>query len=162
VRDGDGRRAAWRSSLTLPARPDQLELSDLQVACGPAPIPEDPVLRINPNPAAQVPAADPVGVYFEAYGLRPGEDGLARFTIEYTVRSIDRDQRPWISRLFSRHEKIPTISTTRSDQNVGDLRRQFVTIPAQSLPPGHYRLDVRLRDDIAGVEAHAETRFQKI
>jgi GWxTD domain-containing protein len=162
LRDGSGGRAAWRSPLTVFAPPGQLEMSDLELTCGAPPVPGDPQFRVSPNPGARVAADQPVGVYFEAYGLVPGPDGLARYTIEYTVRSGERDERPWISRVLSRRPSIPALSAMRSDQQRGELRRQFVSIPVQALPPGRYRLEIRLKDEVAQSETRREVRFQRL
>jgi hypothetical protein len=50
----------------------------------------------------------------------------------------------------------------RSDQQRGELRRQFVSIPVQALPPGRYRLEIRLKDEVAQSETRREVRFQRL
>ena len=56
--------------------------------------------------------------------------------------------------------EAPVISSTsREAVQVGTLRRQFVSIPAQSLAPDHYRLEIRVRDLLTGAEAKGATEF---
>jgi hypothetical protein len=77
------------------------------------------------------------------------------------VRSTDRDPRVWLQRLFSPRPRIPEIATRRESENMGPLRRQFVSVPVESLPPGKYRLDITVRDLVAGGEVTAGAPFLK-
>jgi hypothetical protein len=54
------------------------------------------------------------------------------------------------------------VSATRQDEVAGTIRRQFVSVPVQSLPPGHYQLEVRVRDLVAGGASVATTPFVKL
>ncbi len=161
LRDGNGGRAAWRSEVDAPRREPRLEMSDLVVTCGPRPVPGDPRFHVEPNPQSRVAAGLPLDVYFEAYGLKPAADGMAHYSIEYTVRSASRDARPWIARLFSRRSPPPVLSARRSDEQLGELRRQFVSIPIDELPRGRYRLEIRMVDETARTESKRETLFEK-
>lgn len=161
--DGAGpRRGSYRARVAIEPVEPALELSDVVVSCGAPDVAQrggPPVVRIAGNPAARVPGADPLVVYFEAYHLTPGSDGMSRFEFEYTVRSADRDPRLWFQRLLAPRPTLPDISATRREEQVGDLRRQFVTVPVQSLPPGRYRLEIRVRDLNAGTEAARAAEF---
>ena len=42
------------------------------------------------------------------------------------------------------------------------MRRQFVSVPLAGLPPGKYRLDVTVRDLIAGLEVTGGAAFVKV
>jgi len=164
VGDGRGRRGTFRALAELAAGPAEVELSDIVVSCGPpgwsAPAGASSV-RPEPNPGARVAGGDPLTVYFEIYHLSPGEDGRARFQYVYTVRSTARDPRLWIQRLFAPRPSIPEISATRTEENAGPLRRQFVSVPLHALPPGPYRLEIQVRDLISDAEAVRTADFVK-
>ena len=166
VRDKAGRRGVFRDAVELGVAPAALTLSDAVVTCGrpdispPAPG-VAPAVRIEADPAAEVFGSDPLTVYFEMYDLRPDENGTSRFEYEATVRSEDKDPRIWIQRLLQPRPRIPAISATRREEQPGNLRRQFVTIPVAELGEGHYRLDIRVRDLNAGSEAVTRVSFVK-
>jgi hypothetical protein len=164
VRDGNGGRGAFRSETVVwPQRP-LVAVSDLVVSCG-VPYIEagaaGAAVRPEPNPGAVVAPGDPLTAYFEIYHLRAGEDGLSRFEYVYTVRSAARDDRIWLKRLFAPRREPDPIAITRTEQQVGSLRRQFVRAPVQSLPAGRYTLEVRVRDLVAQAEAVTRTEFLK-
>jgi hypothetical protein len=161
VRDRAGRRGVFRTESTVEDGKGRLALSDVVVACG---IPEPAVMthdvRIEPNPEARVGEGDPLSAYFEIYHLTP-RDGQSRFQYVYSVKSAERDRRIWIQRLFAPRSRIPEISASRDIENVGTLRRQFVTVPVQALPAGRYLLEITVRDLVAGDEAKAVAGFVK-
>ena len=102
----------------------------------------------------------PLVAYFEIYHLAPGQGGLARFEYEYTVRSM-RDRRIWIQRALAPRQTPAPIIATREEQQAGDLRRQYLSVPVQALPPGRYTLGVKVRDLVSGAEARRETEFER-
>ncbi len=158
VRDGANGRGVLRRSVELAAPGTALALSDVVLACGP---PQGgAVVRIEPNPAARVVGAGPLAAYFEIYHLRPDGDGLARFEYVYSVRSLARDQRHWVQKLF-----VPAppaaVSVSREEQHLGGLRRQFISVPVTELAPGRYRLEITVRDKVAGEEATRRLDFTK-
>jgi hypothetical protein len=166
VRDAHGARGAVRSDLTIEATDTTLSLSDLVVSCGgaqvdPGAADTPPTVRLNPNPGAIVTGHDPLVVYFEAYHLTPAPDGLAHLELAYTVRSAERDPRPLIQRLLSPRRPLPEVSTHREEEQAGAIRRQFVDVPVQNLPPGHYRVEVVVKDQTARTQAARETYFEK-
>jgi len=159
---GRTKRGAFRQRITVePVRSD-LELSDMVVSCG---VPDvsamgsQPAVRLAGNPEARVSGRDPLTVYFEIYHLSSGNDGRSRLEFEYTVRSAERDRRLWIQRLIAPRPPIPDVSATRREEQTGPLRRQFVTVPVQSLPAGRFRLEIRVRDLNAGTEAVRAAEF---
>ncbi|HYM81794.1 MAG TPA: GWxTD domain-containing protein [Candidatus Limnocylindria bacterium] len=165
VRDPRGGRGVFRAPIRIEPPPRTLSLSDVLVACG-APQVEgpgpEPSVRLQANPGARVAGADPLTVYFETYHLRPGGDGRSRFELEYTVHSAARDRRVWIQRLLAPRPEIPAISAIRREEQAGTLRRQYVSIPIQGLPLGRYRLEIRVRDLVAAVEALRTVEFEKV
>ena len=165
VRASGGRRGVARATVTLGAPAPRLELSDLVVVCG-APLTErdaagQPSVRLSANPSTRVAGDDPLTAYFEAYHLLSGGDGRVRLEFEYTVRSAERDPRIWLQRLIAPRRSIPDISAHRQEEQTGEVRRQFVSVPVQSLPPGRYRLEIRVRDLNAGTEAARAAEFVK-
>ena len=165
VRDGSRGRGVFRGDVEIPPRASELDLSDVVVSCGlPSGAREGQakVVRIEPNPAARVSGHDPLTAYFEIYHLSPGGNGQARFQYVYTVRSAERDPRIWIQRAFAPRRQPPPISATREEEMAGTLRRQFITVPIQSLPPGKYRLEILVRDLVAGTEASRAAEFVKV
>jgi GWxTD domain-containing protein len=160
VRGGDGRQGILRRPVDLPAPPEDLELSDVVVACGAPEVGADHAVRVQPNPAALVSGAGPLTAYFEIYHLHAGSDGLARFQYVYSVRSLARDDRFWLQKLLA-PRPAPAISVSREEQNLGGLRRQFISVPVGALPPGPYRLEIMVRDLDSGAEAERRVAFQK-
>jgi hypothetical protein len=143
-----------------------LQLSDLVVACG-APLTERdasgaPSVRLAANAFAQVVGHDPLTAYFEAYHLFTDRNGQARMEFEYVVRSADRDPRIWLKRVFAPRPKVPEISAHREEQQPGSIRRQFVSVPVQSLPAGNYRLEIKVRDLLVGTEVTRTADFTKV
>jgi GWxTD domain-containing protein len=150
VRDARGRRGVHRETVALAAPPRGLALSDVVISCGPPDLSAGPAVRIAANPSARVATGDPLTAYFEIYRLLPGRDRQSRFEYVYTVRSTARDERIWLKRAFAPRAAPEPLQATREEAFMGDLRRQFVTVPVQSLPPGPYRLEIQVRDLVSG------------
>ena len=136
-------------------------MSDVVVSCGTPPIGAGPGVRIEPNAGGRVAPGGNLTVYFEVYHLAPGDDKQSRFEYTCTVRSTERDPRMWVQRLFSPKTKIPEVDMSRTGENPGAIRRQFVSVPVHTLPPGRYRLDITVRDLIAGTEVKGAADFLK-
>jgi hypothetical protein len=157
------RRGVYRCEIEVGAENRALAMSDVVVTCGaPEPGAAGPPLRMMPNPDPRIGPQDPLTAYFEIYHLAPDSSGDSRFEYMCTVKSIERDPRVWVQRMFAPRPHVPDVSATRQDQNVGSVRRQFVTVPVQALPPGHYQLEVRVRDLVAGGVSAATTNFVKL
>ena len=157
VRGARGRNSQ-RFPIRIPEPDSTLSLSDLVVTCG-TPAPFEASIRLAANPAGRVEGSDPLTAYFEIYHLATGPDGEARFEIGWLVRSDDRDPRIWVQRALAPRPATPRIEATRRESNPGPLRRQFVSVPVQELPRGHYRLEVTVRDLLTGDEAEGIARF---
>ncbi len=161
VREGESRRGVYRTEVSLPPDSEQLALSDVVVSCGTPPIGAGPGVRIEPNARGLVSPGGMLTAYFEIYHLSVDGDGQSRFEYDCVVRSAERDPRIWVKRLFAPRPRIPEIATRRAAENVGPLRRQFVSVPVGALPPGRYRLDITVRDLVAGREITAGAPFLK-
>ena len=157
------RRGVFRERLEIKTPLPGLWLSDLVVSCGVPDAasmdPERPAVRIEPNPSARVQQGDPLTAYFEIGHLRPDSDGLARFELEYSVRSLQKDSRIWVQRLLAPKPMPSTIRSSRTEQQLGALRRQFLSVPLNPMPPGRYRLEVLVRDLVSGDSAGVYTNF---
>jgi GWxTD domain-containing protein len=159
VRNGV-RRGATRDPVRIEVPDGTLSMSDLVVTCGLPPAPQASV-RLDPNPTGQVAAGAPLVAYFETYHLARGPDGTGRFEYETTVRSAARDRRMWIQRWLSPKREGETLGVTRQDAVLGTVRRQYVSVPVQDLPPGRYRLDVTVRDVLTGDERRSSVEFTR-
>ena len=159
VVDGEGGRGVARQPHELSPLPTALAMSDIVQVCGPLEtIPVGGSVRLDPNLERRIGGDEPLLAYFEVYALRPDAGGGTTFEYEYKVRSLGRDTRPWFQRLFSR-SGAERISVRSPEEGAGSTRRQYLKVPAQSLPPGHYRLEVTVKDH--GASAHREVEFEK-
>ena len=159
VRDPAGRRGVLRRTVRVPPPGAALALSDVVVACGLPFVAGNAPARLEPNPGARVAQGAPLVAYFEVYHLRADANGKSRFEYVYTVRSAAKDPRVWLQRLFSPRRESAPISASREEENAGELRRQYVSVPVQALPPGRYRLEIKVRDLASGEEAAGSAEF---
>jgi hypothetical protein len=157
---GGGRRGARRTTLHVPAIDSTLSVSDLLVTCGVPPILENSV-QLDANPSGRVPSGQPLVAYFEVYHLARGPDGQGRFEYETSVHSAEADDRMWFQRWLSPRREGDGLGVTRQDAVLGTVRRQFVSVPIRSLAPGHYRLDLVVRDVLTGDEQKRSAFFTR-
>jgi tetratricopeptide (TPR) repeat protein len=159
VRDAHRRRGLFRAPAVLAPPTRSLALSDVVLACGdPSLMVSGSSVRLEANIEGRVAGRQPLVAYFEIYRLSAGTDGLARFEYEYVVRRVPR-ARTGLASLFVFPEAPVISSTSREDEQWGGLRRQFVSVPSQSLEPGRYRLEIRVRDLLTGAEVRGATEF---
>jgi GWxTD domain-containing protein len=160
VADGAGGRGVVREHHELSPLPGALALSDIVLVCGPLEtLPVGGSVRLDPNLERRIGGREPLLAYFEVYALRPDARGGTTFEYEYKVHSLERDPRPWFKRMFSRSGVEP-ISVRSPEEGAGPTRRQYLSVPAQSLPPGRYRLEVTVKDH--GATARREVEFEKV
>ncbi len=162
---GAGRRGVYRAHTDLWPAAATLSLSDLVLTCRPPEVRTGPdgtrSLHLEPNPARHIGSDQPLGAYFEIYHLATAADGLAHFSYEYTVRSAEKDPRIWIQRAFAPRRQTPPLEARREEQNMGPNRRQYISEPVQTLPPGRYRLEIVVHDLVADSQARASVEFVK-
>ena len=159
VVDGEGGRGVVREPHALAPVPGALALSDIVLVCGPLEtVPVGGSVRLDPNLERRIAGDEPLLAYFEVYALRPDAGGGTKFEYEYKVHALDRDPRPWFKRVLSRSGS-ESISVHAPEEGVGPTRRQYLSVPAQSLPPGRYRLEVAVRDH--GATARRTVDFEK-
>jgi GWxTD domain-containing protein len=159
VVDGEGGRGVAREPHDLLPLPGALAISDLVLVCGPLEtVPVAGSVRLDPNLERRIGGDEPLLAYFEVYALHPDAGGSTKFEYEYKVRSLDRDPRPWFKRMLSKSGSEPIV-VHAPEEGVGPTRRQYLSVPAQSLPPGRYRLEVTVRDH--GASARRTVEFEK-
>lgn len=159
LRDGV-RRGAVREVVALRTADSTLAVSDLVITCG-TPLAGEPTVRLEPDPEAVVADGASLTAYFEVYHLAAGPDGPGRFEYETEVRPVSEDRRVWLQRWLAPRREGQGLGVTREDTVFGPVRRQFVRVPAGTLPPGRYRLDVRVRDVLTGAEQRRSARFTR-
>ncbi|MEO5988219.1 MAG: GWxTD domain-containing protein [Candidatus Eisenbacteria bacterium] len=161
VRASAGRRGSIRMSVSLAVVDSaDLALSDVVVTCG-TPFASSTSVRLEPNPSARIGPGMPLTAYFEITHLALAANGTSRFEYQYSVKSAEKDRRVWIQRTLDPRRSPPALSASRSDENTGSIRRQFVSVPVQELPPGKYLLEVRVRDLLADAEAVRTVPFSR-
>jgi len=159
VVDGEGGRGVARQPHELSPLPTVLALSDIVLVCGPLEtVPVGGSVRLDPNLEHRIGGDEPLLAYFEVYALRPETNGATKFEYEYKVHSLERDTRPWFKRMFSR-SGAERIAVRSPEEGAGPTRRQYLSVPAQSLAPGRYRLEVTVRDH--GATTRREVEFEK-
>jgi hypothetical protein len=132
-------------------------MSDVVLACAPSRVADHqgPVL-VSPNLRARVADKQDLYAYFEVYHLRQDARGENRFEYEYTVRILGKDASKPNAHVA---HGAPQLSFRSSQEGVGPLRRQFITVPTGSLPAGRYRLTIAVRDQLAGTTTEQSTEF---
>ncbi len=160
VRDTHHRRGLYRVQAALAAPPDSLALSDVVLTCGdPTLLVEGHSIRLEADREARIARGAPLVAYFEIYRLVAAPDGLSRFEYEYTVRRLRETPE---GRLKPENAAaLASTSASREETQAERMRRQFVTVPAQALAPGRYRLEIRVRDLGSGRVARREVEFTK-
>ena len=160
VRDEDGGRGVVREPHALAALPGALAVSDIVLVCGPLEtLPVGGSVRLDPNLERRIGGSEPLLAYFEVYALRADVTGATKFEYDYKVHALARDTRPWFKRMFSRSDLEP-ISVHSPEEGAGPTRRQYLSVPTQSLLPGRYRLEVTVKDH--GATARREVEFEKV
>jgi len=161
VSDGASGRGVVRTRRALAPVSGKLSISDLVLVCGPLDV--EPVagsVRLDPNFAHTIAAHEPLLAYFEVYQLEPDASGATRFEYEYAVRPLGPDTRPWFKRMLplsaSEHLDVRT-----PQSGVGPTRRQYLSVPAESLQPGRYRLEVTVKDHASGATTRRDVEFVK-
>jgi GWxTD domain-containing protein len=163
VDDGDSHRAVLTRELILDAPNATLALSDLVVVCGRPEVsimPEGGV-RLEPSTGLLPQSGEELVAYCEIYHLRPDAAGERHFEYECTVSPELHERRSFLRRLLEPKPAPAQIQMTRREDTVGEIRRQFFTVPMSTLPPGPYRMVVRVRDLMNGAETSSLAAFER-
>lgn len=161
--DGDRRRAVLTHSVVIPGPPRGLELSDLVVVCGRPELSVQPGsgLRLEPSTGLLPLVGDQLNAYCEIYHLAPDATGDATYEYVCTVFANAPDNRSWVGKMLLPRKLTAPIQVSRRETTRGDMRRQYFTVPIQPLPPGPYRIEVKVRDLASGAEANAHAEFER-
>lgn len=147
---------------------DTLALSDLLVVDRMAP-PTEPVvaredLALRGSPDLTFEEGDPVGLYWETYGLRTA-DGYARYEVSIEVR--DSRERNLVVRVlgalagvFGRAGREGTSVTWTREAWIGSRDRSLDWVELGELPQGSYRIVVTIRDLVSGTRADSEREIR--
>lgn len=159
VRDTHHKRGLQRVQVDLAAPPAGLALSDVVLTCGePLLLVEGHSIRLEADTRAHASGGAPLVAYFELYRLATDASGHSSFEYEYTVRRLvegdDGRRRPAGGRAA-----LTSASASRVEVQVGAMRRQFVTVPTQSLERGRYALEIRVRDVASGAVVSRNVEF---
>ena len=127
-------------------------------------------LTIVPNRSMTYPALAPVHIYFELYGLTPGDDGSARYEAELTVTEASEERRGVLARVFRGARDLlfggagdePAVSWERTLELEGDRAVDFLRIELPDLEPGLYTIALRVTDTAAGGSATRERTFEVV
>ena len=160
VRGSGGRRGLFQTRVSVAPAAAGMAMSDLVLACN------DPTLlvggtsaRLDANVESRIGGSRPLVGYLEIYRLAAGSDGMSRFDYRCDVRRAPGTELRRPKR--NRGEGGALVSTSRAETHAGELRRQFITVPVQSLPPGRYLLEVRVRDQVSNAVATRMAIFTK-
>jgi hypothetical protein len=169
ARDSSTRASgAWRAKAEVPPpQPGNIELSDLELACGfeagPSHTPFTKTdYAVVPNPMARVPRDDPFGFYFEIYNLVTGADSRAQVATEYTIRSTKKDRRPFFVKWVASKRNDAAIVVSRTDDVPGRARFQYVSANLAGQAPGPYRIEVEVSDPATGRKATRSLDFELV
>ena len=166
ARDDSSRaRSSWRIPIQVdPPLPGKLEMSDIEIAC--EFIPEKmggafdkSIYAIVPSPRNEVRRDRPLGIYYEIYGLVPEADGYSRVSVEYTVRSVDTEKRPFFLKIFNPKRGQPRVRAVRTDDTPGRARFQYVSTDLESPEPGLYELEIVVKDEESGQRVSKTIEF---
>lgn len=156
---GDG-VGVWREEIDVPAYPPvDLAVSDVVFASsvsldGAAPRFRRHGHTVLPVPSRTFRRGESMVLYYETYHLAIGEDGRARFRIEYTVRS-DRLDRGALERVFgaigdlvgvTEDDESITFAFEREIEEPGEIVPEFLSLDTSRLEGGEYSLKLKLID----------------
>jgi hypothetical protein len=161
VRDLVGGQGVASVDLDVPLASSKLAVSDLVLVCdlsGATPR----GVALNPNLSARVSGEQSLFAYFEVYHLSQQAGGGNHFAYEYTVRESSSDSFPAAEHRRDQTRVPPRLSYGTEQEGVGSLRRQFIRVPAASLPGGRYRLTITAHDRLSGAKAERSVDFVKV
>lgn len=160
VNDGHGARGVRRTYHDVPAPERTLSMSALMLVCGPLDAARGTSsVRLDPDLDATIAADEPLLAYFEVYRLQPDAQGVTLFDYEYTVRPVRGESNP-LRKLFPK-QWSDQISVRSPADGTSPTRRQYITVPMQSLPPGRYKLEVSVHDRLGRRNTRRWVEFTK-
>jgi len=163
-----GRRVLAKNELKLATYSrSALDISGVVLGSTPAPG-SAPLERsgvgLLPRPSLRFARGEPIDVYFEVYGLRPGADGGHRFREKVTVVAAGEEAagKGGLFGLFgggkSRHSL--SLSFDRQPETGADVVPESFQIDTAPLDPGQYRLRLEVTDSHGGGSRSMEWLFE--
>lgn len=154
-----GRRSSYRRSLHISPLDGRLAISDVKFAGRIRETEENSrfvkgTLEVIPHPTHIYKRPRPVIFYFEVYGLDMDEDGLAFYSVEYTVTPCER--RRWGPVLTDTDFEI---SSSFETTGFGSRQPLQLTIDTGEMWEGAYNLLVVVRDRRTLMTTTASGRF---
>jgi GWxTD domain-containing protein len=124
-------------------------------------------LKVVPLPSQAFREGQPVFVYYEIYGLEPGEDGRVRWRTEYTVRARERKRNIAVRLLGAvgnlvgsgreRGEEVGL--AVDSEGEPAERMREHLTLDLNESEPGPYELVVKIEDAVSGRSVERRAPF---
>ncbi len=146
-------------------RPPHLSMSDLQLAYQIDAATDSKSkfqkgdLQVVVNPSRRFSRQQPVYAYFEIYYLQPGENGVSRYRIEYTMKLL-KSRKRGLKKIFGflGGGGKSSISLSTDREQPGETAIEWVSFDVSRLQPGKYQMLIRVRDLISRreVEKSAE------
>jgi hypothetical protein len=172
ARARDGGAAAVRRELVelLPFAADSLALSDLVLGYSVTPKVDRPAgrrdfaLKVNREIAYE--RDDPFAVYWEVYGLKADEEGLARYRVTLSVK--DAEGKGVLARMVGAlgglvglsGEREPELTFERIVEPRGDRVPEYMSLELGLEDAGEYRVRVEILDQVSGATAVSERVFR--
>jgi GWxTD domain-containing protein len=159
LRSEDGSfSAARRGQITASVFGDWLSTSDLLIATSIEP--RRPTVRnrgdlsIVASPDLVIAADEPIGVFFEVYGLAYDEEGLGRYTVDVQLRG----ERGLVGRVTSALGRLlpggdddpAMLSWEREIESGSERVPEWFTLQVPDARPGAYELTVTVTDRLEG------------
>ncbi|MDQ7052463.1 MAG: tetratricopeptide repeat protein [candidate division KSB1 bacterium] len=108
-------------------------------------------LQVVVNPSRSFSRQQPVYAYFEIYHLQPGDDGVARYRIEYTMKLL-KSRKRGLKKVFGflGGGGKSSISLSTDREHPGETAIEWVSFDVSQLQPGKYRMILQIRDLTSG------------
>jgi GWxTD domain-containing protein len=154
-----GKRGGYTTNLELGCLDTCLVLSDIQFASSIRETEEGGRfvkgnLEVVPHPLHAYMKPFPLTFYFEIYGLDTDRDGMAFYSIEYSI--IPLEKRRWGPVL----KEITTAITSKfQTTGYGSMQPQRLEIASDALWKGAFKLNVTVTDRRSYEVAHRSARF---
>jgi hypothetical protein len=97
-------------------------------------------------------------LYYEVYDLPMGEDGKARYRVEYRVSASERAKPSLLGRIFGGGQRTResgeqvTLAFEREQRGAAERIGETMSLDLSALPPGRYHIEVKVLDRVSGRE----------
>ena len=103
-------------------------------------------LRIAPFAGETINKKQILFIYFEIYGLQKSENGLTRYELQYTLKSIGRKRGAWgkIFGIFGGKKEQLSVTDIKEGRSQDEIEHLGIDLSKQ--PDGKFSLEVTVRD----------------